>query len=221
MSDSKIIVPDFTNKKKNREKVKIRDKMALRLVYYNIDLFIISQALRKLLDKINNLDPKTGNFGYIDVLECIDVDNMDDPYPDDIPHESMYNKYTDIIMDIGLTMADAVYAQAKYEKAPIFTNAQLEATKGQANMLWEMERNKVMQEITLKIQVLLDKLLDLILYLMGINSSNDELANEIVAAYVPNGNVTPRDILISYINLSSDAANYRDCFVWDEDDEDE
>lgn len=222
MSDKKIIIPDFVNKKsQQKEKIKIRNKMAMRLAFYNIDLFVIAQALRKLLNKIENLNPKTDVFGYIDMLECIDVDNMNNPYPDDIPHELLYNKYTDIIMDLGLTMADAVYIQEKYSKAPIFTKAQLEATKGQASMLWEMERNKVMQEVTVKIQVLLDKLLDFILYIMGISSSNDDLATEIVSRYIPSGDISHIDILKSYIELANDGSDYRQHFVWDDNEDDE
>ena len=221
MENSNIIIPDFTknNIDKKNEKVKIPDRLTYALVYHDIDFNIISIGLSKILNKIDNLG-KDSQFGYIDALECVDPDNMDLVF-NEPPTELFYSKYSDTIIDIGLTMAASIAIQEKYGKQPIFTNAQLEATKGQAQMLWEMEKQKAVQDVTIRIQDLLDRLLDLILYLMGIHTSNDPTAMDIVDKYIPRGHVDPRDIIEACIKLTHDAANYRDCFVWDENDEDE
>lgn len=200
MEDNKIINLEKTivlPQKKTLKDVNFKQENYTSINHYKENLEMIYNGLSQIIDLYTN----NTEFGYLDVLNaCINSDH------DNISYYKMI--FVNNLIEFGQILISYKIQSEKYSKTPIFTKAQLEATGGQADTLFKLEKQKVMQDVAMQFQVSLNKLFDIIMYFIGIKSSKDEICEQISDIYINNiEQPTPENIAKQVILLAKDLIN--------------
>ena len=178
----KKTIKDIEFKQENLEKIKSNKNILTELNYG--------------ISGIINLYSNNNEFGYIDILNaCIDPNGGNNP---------LKIIFIESLINFGEALVSYKIQSEKYSKTPIFTKAQLEASQGRADIMYQIEKQKVMQEVAAQFQITLSKLFDTIMYFIGVKDSKDNLCEELSKIYLDIDQPTPENIANQLALLTND-----------------
>ena len=138
---------------------------------------------------IDNLQMICSTVNDFDLKNCINITTKVDGrnITKNVPYYTigdikLINIYTDILMQIGYAFNLYKIISKRYAKKPIFTQQQIAAAGGNPEMIWKLQAQQDMQALQAQMGVL-DKLISLLLFFIGINDVKDPMRQEIIDHY--------------------------------------
>ena len=202
-NEKKIILPEETKKEDSIKPYDFTDKQVSVAEKHTIHFESICNSLSNIIENCNQSISE--DIDYLQIINSIIPKSDYDKDPSREIRVPVYSRdgsssmyrlyhsvilsdikivsiYTDILMNIGEIFNQYKIISKKYAKKPIFTERQIQATGGNPEMVWRLQAQQDMMVLESKMTVL-DRLICLILYMIGLKDVKDTARNEIIDNY--------------------------------------
>ena len=204
-NEKKIILPEETKKEDSIKPYKFTNEQVSVAEKHTIHFESICNSLSNIIENCNQSISEDVDIDYLQIINSIIPESDYDKDPsreirvpvydhngsstmDKVYHSVILSDmkivsiYTDILMNIGETFNLYKIISKKYAKKPIFTERQIQAAGGNPEMVWRLQAQQDMMALESKMTVL-DRLICLILYMIGLKDVKDPARNEIIENY--------------------------------------
>ena len=204
-NEKKIILPEETKKEDSIKPYKFTNEQVSVAEKHTIHFESIYNSLSNIIENCNQSISEDADIDYLQIINSTISESDYNKVPDREIRVPVYNIdgssdmariyhsvslsdikivsiYTDILMNIGETFNLYKIISKKYSKKPIFTERQIQAAGGNPEMVWKLQAQQDMMALESKMTVL-DRLICLILYMIGLKDVKDPARNEIIENY--------------------------------------
>ena len=140
------------------------------------------ESIEKIIKESKDVD---GDIDHLDVLKCIINDESDfrryKAYDTFVDYK-LVSIMTNILENTSYVFGTYKVISKKYERKPIFTQQQIAAANGNPELIWKLQAKQDMEALNAQMGIL-DKLISLIMWLIGIRDNKDEKVDYIIKYY--------------------------------------